>query len=103
MLRVATWNVNSLRARLAAVGRFLEHVRPDVLCLQETKAAELSSDAATTFADRGYQVAYVGSGPYNGVAVVARHPVEAVRASGDFDEEHLDREPRVLSCVVRTP
>jgi exodeoxyribonuclease-3 len=103
VVRVATWNVNSLRARLGAIERFLDRVRPDVLCLQETKASELSSIATTMLDDHGYHAAYVGGGAYNGVAVAARHPIESVVASGDFGDEHLDREPRVLSCIVRVP
>jgi exodeoxyribonuclease-3 len=102
-LRVATWNLNSLRARLAAVERFLELTRPDVLCLQETKAASVSEAAAAVFAGHGYEVTHVGAGSYNGVAVVARHPLEEVQGSGAFQDEHLDREPRVISCLVRVP
>lgn len=100
-LRVATWNLNSLRRRLPAVERFLERARPDVLCLQETKAAALSDDAQATFERAGYSVHHVGAGAYNGVAVAARHPIEDVVASGELGDEHLDREPRVLSCLVR--
>jgi exodeoxyribonuclease-3 len=102
-LRIATWNLNSLRARLPAVERFLDLVRPDVLCLQETKAATLSDAAAEVFERHGYTATHAGSGSYNGVAVLARHPIEDVRSSGELDDEHLDREPRVASCVVRTP
>jgi exodeoxyribonuclease-3 len=102
-LRVATWNLNSLRARLTAVERFLERVHPDVVCLQETKAAQLSAVAAAMFERSGYQVAHVGGGSYNGVAVAARHPVEDVEGSGVLDDEHLDREPRVITCTVSTP
>jgi exodeoxyribonuclease-3 len=102
-LRVATWNLNSLRARLPAVERFLELTRPDVLCLQETKAACVSDEAAAVFAQHGYEVAHVGTGSYNGVAILARHPLEDIRSSGALDDEHLDREPRVVSCLVRVP
>jgi exodeoxyribonuclease-3 len=102
-LRIATWNLNSLRARLAAVERFLARVHPDVLCLQETKAAGLSEAAEAMFAGHGYEATHVGAGSYNGVAVVARHPIEDVRHSGDLGDEHLDREPRMASCMVRTP
>jgi exodeoxyribonuclease-3 len=102
-LRLATWNLNSLRARLPAVERFLDRARPDVLCLQETKAATVSDAAAAAFARHGYEVSHVGSGSYNGVAVLARHPVEDVRGSGTLDDEHLDREPRVVSALVRVP
>ena len=102
-LRVATWNLNSLRARLPAVERFLERVHPDVVCFQETKAAELSEAAAAMFAGHGYEIASVGSGSYNGVAIAARHPMRDVRSSGDFDDEHLDREARITSCIVCVP
>ena len=102
-LRVATWNLNSLRARLPAVERFLDRLRPDVVCLQETKAATLSDAALQAFERHGYVAAHVGVNSYNGVAVLARHPIDDVRSSGELDDEHLDREPRVVTCVVRTP
>lgn len=101
--RVATWNLNSLRARAGAVERFLERAAPDVLCLQETKAARLSSEAETLFARQGYRTVHVGAGGYNGVAVAARHPILDVQASGDLGDDHLDREPRLISCVVDAP
>jgi exodeoxyribonuclease III len=103
LLRVATWNLNSLRARLPAVERALVRLAPDVLCLQETKAPRLSDAARALFARHGYTAAHVGGRSYNGVAVAARHPIDDVVASGDFGDEHLDREPRVVSCVVRAP
>ena len=93
-LRIATWNLNSLRRRLPAVERFLERVAPDVVCLQETKAASLSDAAIAMFEQHGYHAADVGGGSYNGVAVIARHPIDDARSSGEFDDEHLDREPR---------
>jgi len=102
-LRIATWNVNSLRRRLPAVERFVERAAPDVLCLQETKAATLSDEAADALDRLGYAAEHVGASSYNGVAIAARHPIEDVVAAGDFGDEHLDREPRIVSCVVRTP
>jgi exodeoxyribonuclease III len=70
-VRVATWNVNSLNARLARVVSWLEANRPDVLLLQETK---LKDDAFPTgaFADLGYACAHHGQGQWNGVAIVSR-------------------------------
>lgn len=100
-LRVATWNLNSLRARLPAVERFLALVRPDVICLQETKAPAVSDVAQAAFDRLGYHVAHVGAGSYNGVAVAARHRIEDVRASGHLGHDDLDREPRLLSCLVQ--
>jgi exodeoxyribonuclease-3 len=102
-LRIATWNLNSLRARLPAVERFLDRTRPDVVCLQETKAATLSEAATEAFARHGYTAVHAGAGAYNGVAIAARHPIEDVVASGTFDDEHLDREPRAISALVRPP
>jgi exodeoxyribonuclease-3 len=102
-LRVATWNLNSLRRRLPAVERFVARAQPDVLCLQETKAATLSDEAAEALDRLGYRVEHVGASSCNGVAVAARHPIEDVVVSGGFGDEHLDREPRVVTCSVRTP
>jgi exodeoxyribonuclease-3 len=102
-LRVATWNLNSLRARLTGVERFLEKVAPDIVCLQETKAVELSDEAGRLFDRLGYEVAHVGLSSYNGTAVAARHPVSDIRSSGGFDDEHLDREARLASCLVHCP
>ena len=102
-LRIATWNLNSLRTRLGGVERFLDRVAPDVLCLQETKVAQLAPAAAAAFETRGYHVAHAGTGGYNGVAVASRHPLTMQEASGAMSDEHLDREPRLLACVVETP
>ena len=100
---MATWNLNSLRARLDAVARFVDRTRPDVLCLQETKADRLSEEAATWFERSGYHVTHVGAGSYNGVAVATTGPQFDVVGSGAFDDEALDREARVLSVAVATP
>jgi exodeoxyribonuclease-3 len=102
-LRVATWNLNSLRARLGAVGRFLDRASPDVLCLQETKTAQLSDLAVSTFERHGYTAVHVGGRSYNGVAVVARHPIAHVEASGDLGDQYLDAEPRLIACLVDAP
>jgi exodeoxyribonuclease-3 len=70
-MRVATWNVNSVVARLPRLHEWLDLARPDVLCLQETKCA---SDAfpGEGAAERGYQVAAHGDGRWNGVAILSR-------------------------------
>jgi exodeoxyribonuclease-3 len=102
-LRIATWNVNSLKARTPALRRFLDRTRPDVLLLQETKATDVAPVAATVFAEFGYSVVHSGSGPYNGVAIAALHRISDVVASADLDDEHLAREPRLIACVVSAP
>ena len=96
--RVATWNVNSLRARTEALDRFLTRARPDVLCLQETKAATLAASPAAVSEQHGYHVAYAGHGSYNGVAIASLEELHERTSSGTFDDEHLDREARLLTC-----
>jgi len=100
---VATWNVNSLRARIPAVELFLDRAAPDVLCLQETRAAQLSEVAMALFDRHGYRLAVVGVDSRNGVAVAARHEISDIVCSGGFGDEHLDREPRLVSCLVYCP
>jgi exodeoxyribonuclease-3 len=70
-MRLATWNVNSVRARLPRLLGWLTDVRPDVVCLQETKC---SPDTFPTpeVADLGYEVAVHGIGAWNGVAILSR-------------------------------
>ena len=70
-MRIATWNVNSIGARLPRLLPWLEECAPDVVALQETKCA----DAAFPFADLrglGYEAAHAGDGRWNGVAVLSR-------------------------------
>jgi exodeoxyribonuclease-3 len=99
-LRLATWNLNSLRVRMAAVDRFLDDVHPDVLCLQETRAAALPDGTTAMFEQYGYGIVFVGTGGSNGVAIAARHPMRAVLGSGELDVDVLDREPRLVTCIV---
>jgi exodeoxyribonuclease-3 len=101
--RVATWNVNSVRSRRAALGRFLQRSQPDAMCLQETKATAIAPEVTEMLEDLGYGIAHVGKGAYNGVAVIARHGIVQIEASGSLGDEHLDREPRLISAVLDTP
>ena len=76
-MRIATWNVNSLKARLDKVAWWLQRARPDVLLMQETKLsdADMPHDF---FAGLGYQVAHHGEGRWNGVAIASRWPIEDI-------------------------
>jgi exodeoxyribonuclease III len=70
-MRVATWNVNSLKARLEKVAWWLDRARPDVLLMQETKLAD--GDVPRAELERlGYEVAHHGEGRWNGVAIASR-------------------------------
>jgi len=76
-LKLATWNVNSIRARLDAVLSWLEAEQPDVLCMQETKVDddEFPSDELQML---GYAVAIAGQPTYNGVAIASRLPMKEI-------------------------
>lgn len=75
-MRIATWNINSVRLRLPLVLRFLEEYRPDILCLQETKTPD-EHFPREAFAALGYKHQHIhGMKSYNGVAMLARHPLE---------------------------
>jgi exodeoxyribonuclease-3 len=76
-VRIATWNVNSLKARLEKVTWWLERARPDVLLMQETKLAD-ADVPADAFQRLGYAVAHHGEGRWNGVAIASRGGVEDV-------------------------
>ncbi|HEU5111060.1 MAG TPA: exodeoxyribonuclease III [Micromonosporaceae bacterium] len=70
-MRLATWNVNSVRARLPRLLEWLGQAKPDVLCLQETKIPDDGFPTAEV-AELGYEVATHGDGRWNGVALLSR-------------------------------
>jgi exodeoxyribonuclease-3 len=76
-VRIATWNVNSLKARLDKVTWWLERARPDVLLMQETKLGDADAPAEA-FRTAGYELAHHGEGRWNGVAIASRCGVAEV-------------------------
>jgi exodeoxyribonuclease-3 len=96
LMKVATWNVNSIRTRLERVLNWLRDARPDVLCLQELKAAE-EQFPFEPFEHAGYFAAVAGQKTYNGVAILSRRPPEDVRVGlGGPDE---DPQARLISAA----
>jgi exodeoxyribonuclease-3 len=81
-VRIATWNVNSLKQRMPRLLPWLDERQPDVLCLQETKLADdaLAELLGDELADRGYEVAAHGEAAWNGVAIVSRVGLDDVVA-----------------------
>ena len=71
-MRIATWNVNSLKARQDAVERWLERAAPDILLIQETKLTDADAPVMA-FGMAGYQLIHHGEGRWNGVAIAARN------------------------------
>jgi exodeoxyribonuclease-3 len=76
-MRIATWNVNSLKARLEKVSWWLDRARPEVLLIQETKLTDADAPVAT-FRDAGYELAHHGQGRWNGVAIASRSGITDV-------------------------
>ncbi len=92
-MKLATWNVNSLKVRQAQLFSWLEANAPDVICLQETKCED-ENFPREAFTEVGYEAYFCGQKSYNGVAVLARQPgAEVVTCIPDFD----DPQKRVLA------
>ena len=104
-MRIATWNVNSVRTRLDQVTAWLAQQQPEVLCLQETKVSDdLFPHGA--FEALGYRCAISGQKSYNGVAILSRLPIEDVQIGfgallpEDAESEHLSEQKRVISARI---
>jgi exodeoxyribonuclease-3 len=107
-VRIATWNVNSLNARLDKVWWWLDRARPDVLLMQETKLADADAPAAA-FRERGYELAHHGQGRWNGVAIASRAGIGEVvsnfgeplrpAATPDAGDDEPLAEARMISAV----
>lgn len=102
MIRIATWNVNSLKARLGHVLDWLKAAGPDIVLLQETKLTD-DSFPAMEISAAGYECAFAGQKTYNGVAILSRAPIEvtARRLPGnESDEQARYIEGRTLGVRV---
>lgn len=77
MLSCIAWNVNSIRARFDGVAHLLEHQKPDVLALQETKVVD-EDFPHEAISELGYHSYFIGQPSYNGVAIISREPVTPV-------------------------
>jgi len=96
-MRIATFNANSLRARLDAILSWIKKNRPDVLCLQETKVVD-GDFPALAFTGAGYSVVFRGGKSYNGVAIVSREKPSKVRFG--FDDGKQPDETRLVYAKV---
>jgi exodeoxyribonuclease-3 len=95
-MKIASWNVNSLRVRLEHVLTWMADAKPDILGLQETKLTDEKFPAAEIEA-LGYHCAFSGQRTYNGVALISRWPLEDIATElGGFEDEQR----RVLSARV---
>ncbi|MDP7161885.1 MAG: exodeoxyribonuclease III [Phycisphaerae bacterium] len=96
-MKIATWNVNSIRVRLEQLGKWLDKQRPDVLCLQELKAVD-EAFPFDAIKEAGYFAAVHGQKTYNGVAILSRiKPVDVRRGMG---ADAGDPQARLVSAKI---
>ncbi|MGQ0844643.1 MAG: exodeoxyribonuclease III [Sporichthyaceae bacterium] len=100
-MRVATWNVNSIKQRMPRFLPWLDERAPDVVCLQETKLddANFATLLNDELAARGYEVAHVGQGQWNGVALLSRVGLEDVVRGLPGGPGFPDQEARAVSAI----
>ena len=98
-MRIATWNVNSIKQRIDNLTAWLAERRPDIVFLQETKCVD-EAFPREPFEALGYNVAVHGQKTFNGVAVFSKFPLEEVTARLPGDE--ADTHARFLEAVVST-
>ncbi|MBI1339634.1 exodeoxyribonuclease III [bacterium] len=98
-MKIATWNVNSINARLPTVKEVLARVDADVWCLQEIKCEDAKFPRAE-LEDLGFNLAVHGQKTYNGVAILSKHPISdiAVGLPGDASDE----QSRYLEATIET-
>src|SRR5436190_1827947 len=97
-MKIATWNINSVRRRLPLVVEWLRQNRPDVLCLQETKTPD-PDFPLEAFREAGYHAAFRGMKGYNGVATLTL--AEPERVVHGLREGPDSEDVRMLQVVVR--
>lgn len=97
-MRLATWNVNSLKARLERVEEWLVACQPDVVCMQETKLAD-TAFPAMAFSALGYESAHHGEGQWNGVAILSRVGLDDVVAGFAPGAGEPDPEARLITAT----
>jgi len=102
-MRIATWNVNSVNARLENVLAWFEQAAPDVAVLQEIKCVD-EKFPTEAFERLGYNVAVHGQKTYNGVAMLSKFPLEDVRRGLPFlSADEVDEQARYIEAVIAAP
>ncbi len=95
-MKLATWNVNSLKVRLPQVLQWLADNPVDVLCLQEIKMTD-DKFPVTAFDEIGYQTAFSGQKTYNGVAIISKHPIRDVVKNNPL---FPDEQQRIIAATI---
>jgi exodeoxyribonuclease-3 len=98
-MRIATWNVNSIRPRMEQLTSWLVRAQPDVVCLQETKVED-DKFPEGDIGDAGYRAAFFGQRTYNGVAILAKFGLAIENVKKNLDGDADDAHRRAISAVV---
>jgi len=99
-MKIATWNVNGVKARLVSALTYLRQESPEIICLQEIKSLD-ENFPAEAFEDLGYNVATHGQKGFNGVAILSKQPLEDVTPHLPGDEK--DEQARYIEATVSVP
>ena len=98
-MRIATWNINGVKARLENLLHWLKETAPDIACLQEVKSVD-EQFPALEIGDLGYNLAVVGQKGFNGVALLSKRPIDDVRR--ELPDGNGDTQARFVSALVPT-
>lgn len=96
-MRIATWNVNSIKQRLEHLLAFLKDEQPDVVCLQELKC-QTETFPVLEIESAGYNIAHLGQKSFNGVAILSKHPLEDIQIG--LPGYEADEQARYVEAVV---
>ena len=99
-MKIATWNINGIKARIDLVPKWLAEAEPDIVCLQEIKSIDENFPTAL-FEDLGYNVAVHGQKSFNGVALLSKYPLEDIRRGLPGDDG--DEQARYIEASVSSP
>ena len=99
-MKIATWNVNSIKARLPNILEWLQEAKPDVVLLQETKTID-DAFPAMEIEDLGYNIAIHGQKTYNGVAIFSKYPIEDIERGLPGNDE--DEQARYIEATISSP
>jgi len=96
-MKIATWNVNSINARLDHLLGWMASTETDVICLQETKCVD-DGFPFEAIKDAGYDAAFIGQKSYNGVAILSKHKIENVQKN--FPDDESDAPKRLIAATI---
>lgn len=98
LMKIATWNVNSINVRMPQMLEWMDRTTLDVVCLQETKCVD-ENFPAVTLKDAGYDAVFMGQKSYNGVAILSKHPIADVQKNFLDDDDESPK--RMIAATIK--